>query len=125
MSLLSICTEWEKRLNKRRKKTLTKQASKLKELLTNSKFHSHLASWRVVISTPDNSLTSFLFFQQKNIGMDGPLVDSEGFPRADIDVYSVRHARHQIACKCCACFGCFSFRLGCVMLPYICKKLIL
>ena len=29
--------------------------------------------------------------QQQNVGMDGPLVDIEGFPRGDIDVYSVRH----------------------------------
>ncbi|XP_052803355.1 26S proteasome non-ATPase regulatory subunit 9-like [Mya arenaria] len=35
---------------------------------------------------------------QKSIGMDGPLIDTEGFPRADIDIYSVRHARHQIIC---------------------------
>jgi hypothetical protein len=34
------------------KKALAKLASKLKKLLANSKFHSHLASWRVVISTP-------------------------------------------------------------------------
>ncbi|WAR04139.1 PSMD9-like protein [Mya arenaria] len=25
---------------------------------------------------------------QKSIGMDGPLIDTEGFPRADIDIYS-------------------------------------
>ena len=31
--------------------------------------------------------------------MDGPIVDAEGYPRADIDVYSVRHARHNIICK--------------------------
>lgn len=31
--------------------------------------------------------------------MDEPLVDSEGYPRADIDVYQVRNARHQIICK--------------------------
>jgi hypothetical protein len=42
----------EKRLTERRKKALAKLASKLKKLLANSKFHSHLASWRVVISTP-------------------------------------------------------------------------
>jgi hypothetical protein len=35
------------------KKALAKLASKLKKLLANSKFHSHLASWRVVISTPE------------------------------------------------------------------------
>ena len=37
--------------------------------------------------------------QQQDVGMDGPLVDAEGFPRADIDVYSVRHARHSIICE--------------------------
>ncbi|CDI75520.1 26S Proteasome non-ATPase regulatory subunit 9, putative [Eimeria praecox] len=31
-------------------------------------------------------------------GLDGPLVDEEGFPRADIDVHAVRDARHQLAC---------------------------
>lgn len=31
--------------------------------------------------------------------MDGPLVDAEGFPRADIDLYQVRTARHSIACE--------------------------
>jgi hypothetical protein len=32
-------------------------------------------------------------------GLRGPLVDAEGFPRADIDVYRVRHQRHTFACK--------------------------
>ena len=36
--------------------------------------------------------------------MDGPLVDAEGFPRADIDVYSVRHARHSIICESIALY---------------------
>jgi hypothetical protein len=49
-----VCTSGEKRLTERRKKALAKLASKLKKLLANSKFHSHLASWRVVISTPDD-----------------------------------------------------------------------
>ena len=45
-----------------------------------------------------------LHLQQKGVGIDGPLVDKEGYPRADIDVYAVRHARHRIACKChCQC----------------------
>lgn len=34
--------------------------------------------------------------QNNNIGMREALVDSDGFPRNDIDVYQVRHARHQI-----------------------------
>jgi len=31
--------------------------------------------------------------------MDGPLVDEEQFPRADIDVRAVRQARHRVICK--------------------------
>lgn len=31
-------------------------------------------------------------------GLDGPLVDEEGFPRSDIDVHAIRDARHQLAC---------------------------
>ena len=31
--------------------------------------------------------------------MNGLLVDSEGFPRADIDIYAVRTARKKIVCK--------------------------
>ena len=36
--------------------------------------------------------------------MDGPLVDSEQFPRSDIDIYSVRLARNKIVCEflCCS-----------------------
>ncbi|XP_014232334.1 26S proteasome non-ATPase regulatory subunit 9 [Trichogramma pretiosum] len=33
-----------------------------------------------------------------NVGMTDELVDSAGFPRNDIDVYQVRHARHKIIC---------------------------
>ena len=35
----------------------------------------------------------------QNVGMEDALVDSEGYPRADVDVYQVRHARHDIRCK--------------------------
>ncbi|KAJ8307471.1 hypothetical protein KUTeg_015555 [Tegillarca granosa] len=35
---------------------------------------------------------------QQGVGMKEALVDTEGYPRADIDIYSVRHARHQIIC---------------------------
>lgn len=31
--------------------------------------------------------------------MQEALVDNDGYPRADIDVYQVRHARHKIICK--------------------------
>ncbi|XP_064119297.1 26S proteasome non-ATPase regulatory subunit 9-like [Macrobrachium nipponense] len=33
-----------------------------------------------------------------HVGMGEPLTDNEGYPRSDIDVYQVRHARHQIKC---------------------------
>uniref|UniRef100_A0A452J4E3 Nas2 N-terminal domain-containing protein n=1 Tax=Gopherus agassizii TaxID=38772 RepID=A0A452J4E3_9SAUR len=36
---------------------------------------------------------------QKGVGMNEPLVDAEGYPRADVDVYQVRAARHNIICK--------------------------
>nr|XP_056715622.1 26S proteasome non-ATPase regulatory subunit 9 [Euleptes europaea] len=35
---------------------------------------------------------------QRGVGMNEPLVDVEGYPRADIDVYQVRTARHNIIC---------------------------
>ena len=31
------------------------------------------------------------------VGLTGGLVDAEGFPRADVDVYAVRHRRHELA----------------------------
>ncbi len=30
------------------------------------------------------------------VGMDQPLVDSEGFPRADIDLYQIRETRQKV-----------------------------
>ena len=51
-----------------------------------------------LLLTGYNTNQSFTL-QQQDVGMDGPLVDTEGFPRADIDVYSVRHARHGIICE--------------------------
>ncbi|XP_045612882.1 26S proteasome non-ATPase regulatory subunit 9 isoform X1 [Procambarus clarkii] len=36
--------------------------------------------------------------KSNNVGMTEPVIDSEGYPRSDIDVYQVRHARHQIKC---------------------------
>ena len=31
--------------------------------------------------------------------MDGPLLDQEGYPRSDIDLYAVRIARNKIICE--------------------------
>ncbi|GBP20878.1 26S proteasome non-ATPase regulatory subunit 9 [Eumeta japonica] len=39
-----------------------------------------------------------LVLETNNVGMQGPLVDGDGYPRSDIDVYRVRHARHRIIC---------------------------
>lgn len=39
-----------------------------------------------------------LLESQKGVGMNEPLVDAEGFPRDDIDLYQVRTARHNIIC---------------------------
>uniref|UniRef100_A0A8C3WZG6 26S proteasome non-ATPase regulatory subunit 9 n=1 Tax=Catagonus wagneri TaxID=51154 RepID=A0A8C3WZG6_9CETA len=35
---------------------------------------------------------------QKGVGMNEPLVDCEGYPRSDVDLYQVRTARHNIVC---------------------------
>ena len=32
------------------------------------------------------------------MGTKGPLIDHEGYPRADIDIYAVRTARNKIVC---------------------------
>ena len=37
--------------------------------------------------------------ESQKVGMDDVLVDAEGFPRSDIDVYQVRHARSNIRAK--------------------------
>ncbi|VWU48854.1 proteasome regulatory protein, putative [Hepatocystis sp. ex Piliocolobus tephrosceles] len=36
--------------------------------------------------------------ENKNIGMKGKLVDFEGFPRNDIDIYAIRVARNKVIC---------------------------
>nr|XP_018901555.1 PREDICTED: 26S proteasome non-ATPase regulatory subunit 9 [Bemisia tabaci] len=40
----------------------------------------------------------FQILETNRVTMNDPLVDNEGFPRQDIDVFQVRHARHQIIC---------------------------
>jgi 26S proteasome regulatory subunit N4 len=35
---------------------------------------------------------------ENSIGMHGPLIDAEGYPRADIDIYKVRMTRQKINC---------------------------
>lgn len=38
----------------------------------------------------------FSILKTNNIDMTTPLVDREGFPRADVDLYAIRHARKRI-----------------------------
>ena len=35
---------------------------------------------------------------QGGVGMDGALIDTEGYPRNDIDVHKVREARNRVIC---------------------------
>ncbi|XP_073169469.1 26S proteasome non-ATPase regulatory subunit 9 isoform X2 [Lepidochelys kempii] len=41
----------------------------------------------------------YAVLEGKGVGMNEPLVDAEGYPRADVDVYQVRAARHNVICK--------------------------
>ncbi|XP_034026276.1 26S proteasome non-ATPase regulatory subunit 9 [Thalassophryne amazonica] len=36
--------------------------------------------------------------EDQGVGVEGALVDAEGFPRADINLYQIRTARHNISC---------------------------
>ncbi|KAI1901166.1 hypothetical protein AGOR_G00057390 [Albula goreensis] len=36
--------------------------------------------------------------EDQGVGTEGPLVDLEGYPRSDVDVYQIRTARHSISC---------------------------
>ncbi|KAM6930666.1 26S proteasome non-ATPase regulatory subunit 9 isoform 2-T2 [Xenentodon cancila] len=35
---------------------------------------------------------------EDGVGVEGPLVDAEGYPRADVNLYQIRTARHNISC---------------------------
>ncbi|XP_060077227.1 26S proteasome non-ATPase regulatory subunit 9-like [Ylistrum balloti] len=58
---------------------------------------NHLMKRKTELEAEIKALNDVLESQQ-GIGMKEPLVDKEGFPRSDIDIYSVRHARHQVIC---------------------------
>ncbi|XP_057688652.1 26S proteasome non-ATPase regulatory subunit 9 isoform X2 [Corythoichthys intestinalis] len=36
--------------------------------------------------------------EDQGVGLDGPLVDAEGYPRNDVNLYQIRTARHNISC---------------------------
>jgi len=56
----------------------------------------HLIKRRQDIDEQIQALGGIL--QSNHVGMSEALVDVEGFPRNDIDVFQVRHARHKIIC---------------------------
>ncbi|XP_024130377.1 26S proteasome non-ATPase regulatory subunit 9 [Oryzias melastigma] len=40
----------------------------------------------------------FDVLEDQGVGIEGPLVDAEGYPRADVNLYQIRTARHNISC---------------------------
>jgi len=50
------------------------------------KLEDELKTWLEVLET------------QGGVGMDGALIDTEGYPRNDIDVHKVREARNRVIC---------------------------
>ncbi|GFE54760.1 proteasome regulatory protein protein [Babesia ovis] len=60
---------------------------------------NELSRKRKDIEVELEALISYLNSDEcKQVGMTGPLVDAEQFPRSDIDVYAVRNARHRVHC---------------------------
>ena len=50
------------------------------------KIEAEITEWKSVLDS------------EQNIGMDGPLVDNEGYPRNDLDIPKIRMARQKIIC---------------------------
>ena len=50
------------------------------------KIEAEISEWKSVLDS------------EQNIGMDGPLVDNEGYPRNDLDIPKIRMARQKIIC---------------------------
>ncbi|CUE80079.1 proteasome 26s non-ATPase subunit, putative [Bodo saltans] len=63
--------------------------SSIKERLTEANARRH---------TIETAIAGALaLLQATPVGLTGPLVDEEGFPRGDVDLYAVREARHTVA----------------------------
>lgn len=56
-----------------------------------------LAKRKNEIEKEVSELTNFLDSCGPDVGISGKLVDSEGFPRSDVDIYAIRRARNRIA----------------------------
>lgn len=66
-------------------------------MLTKSAAYTELEQKKFEIENQLGELEKVLE-QEGNVGLTGPLVDSEGYPRSEIDLYKVRLARQQINC---------------------------
>nr|QSC88214.1 26S proteasome regulatory particle assembly chaperone 2 [Nilaparvata lugens] len=67
--------------------------------LEGQNFRDTLLDWMGEKFKIEKDIRSFNeILQQNGVGMDDPLVDAEGYPRNDIDVYQVRLARNKIIC---------------------------
>ena len=49
-------------------------------------YFQEITQWKSVLDSEDD------------VGMNGPLIDNEGYPRNDIDIVKVRTARRKIIC---------------------------
>lgn len=63
--------------------------------MSSSKHYEFLVQKKADIEDQLNEFNEILI-REKNIGMTGELIDKEGYPRSDIDIYKVRLARQQI-----------------------------
>ena len=61
-----------------------------------SSARSRLLSADATRRSLESHLSSLLSQLPAGVGMSGPLVDAEGYPRADVDVYTVRTVRQQV-----------------------------
>ena len=65
--------------------------------LTELNSYEQMLSKKLEIEQELNELGKILE-AENNIGMHGNLIDAEGYPRADIDIYKVRMTRQKINC---------------------------
>lgn len=59
--------------------------------------YDKLQQRKTEIENEINELSKILV-EEGNVGMSGNLLDSEGFPRSDIDIYKIRLTRQRINC---------------------------
>lgn len=63
--------------------------------MNTSPLYEQLVARKIHIEEKMNECNQVLI-SEGNVGLNGPLIDPEGYPRADIDIYKVRMARQTI-----------------------------